>query len=76
MNHLSLSPQKSPFLIFFFKFAEIFASEGAPPVSTTPVANLPPALTTLAANFATGTAGVVDTSGKYWEQYQTADILK
>ncbi len=27
---------------FFRKFAEIFASQGAPPVSTTPVANLPP----------------------------------
>jgi hypothetical protein len=26
---------------FFRKFAEIFASQGAPPVSTTPVANLP-----------------------------------
>jgi hypothetical protein len=32
---------------------EIFASEGAPLVSTTPVAN-----------FATGTAGVVDTGSK------------
>ncbi len=31
------------------KFAEIFASQGAPPVSTTPVANLPPVSTTLAA---------------------------
>ncbi len=27
---------------FLRKFAEIFASQGAPPVSTTPVANLPP----------------------------------
>ncbi len=27
---------------FFRKFAEIIASQGAPPVSTTPVANLPP----------------------------------
>ncbi len=42
-----------------FSGVEIFASEGAPPVSTTPVANLPPA-----ANFATGIAGVVDTGGK------------
>ncbi len=31
---------------FFRKFAEIFASKGAPPVSTTPVANLPPVSTT------------------------------
>jgi uncharacterized Zn-finger protein len=37
----------------FRKFVEIFASEGAPPVSTTP-----------AANFATSTAGVVNTGGK------------
>jgi len=27
---------------FFQKFVEIFASQGAPPVSTTPAANLPP----------------------------------
>ena len=36
------------------KFSEIFASQGAPPVSTT-----------LAAKFATGTSGVVDTGGKF-----------
>jgi hypothetical protein len=35
---------------FFRKFAEIFASQGAPPVSTTPVANLPPVSATLVAN--------------------------
>jgi hypothetical protein len=39
---------------FFRKFTEIFASQGAPLVSTTPVAN-----------FATSTAGVVDTRGKF-----------
>jgi hypothetical protein len=39
---------------FFRKFAEIFTSQGAPPVSTTP-----------AANFATSSAGVVDTGGKF-----------
>ncbi len=38
----------------FRKTAEIFAKQGAPPVSTTP-----------AANFATGTAGVVDTCRKF-----------
>jgi hypothetical protein len=38
----------------FQTFAEIFASQGAPPVSTTPVAN-----------FASGPAGVVDTGGKF-----------
>jgi hypothetical protein len=49
---------------FFRKFAEIFASQGAPPVSTTPVANLPLILTTPAANFATSFASVVDIVGK------------
>jgi hypothetical protein len=39
---------------FFRKFAEIFASQGAPPVSTTP-----------AANFSTIFASVVDTGGKF-----------
>ena len=39
---------------FFRKFAEIFASQGAPPVSTTPVAN-----------FSTIFASVVDTGGKF-----------
>jgi hypothetical protein len=38
---------------FFLKFAEIFASQGAPPVSATPVAN-----------FSTIFASVVDTGGK------------
>ncbi len=38
----------------FRKFAEIFASQGTPPVSTTPVAN-----------FATSFASVVDTGGKF-----------
>jgi len=38
----------------FRKFADIFASQGAPPVPTTP-----------AVNFAIGTAGVVDTGGKF-----------
>jgi hypothetical protein len=39
---------------FFRKFAEIFASQGAPPVSTTP-----------GANFYTIFASVVDTGGKF-----------
>jgi hypothetical protein len=38
---------------FFRKLAEIFASQGAPPVSTTPVANLPPVSATPLANFST-----------------------
>jgi hypothetical protein len=40
-------------------------------VSTTPAANLPPVT-----NLATSSAGVVDTGGKQWEQYQIADNLK
>ncbi len=39
---------------YFRKFAEIFASQGLPPVSTTPVAN-----------FATSFPSVVDTGGKF-----------
>ncbi len=44
---------------------EIFASQGAPPVSTTPVENLPPASTTHAVDFAIGTAGVLNTGHKF-----------
>ena len=50
---------------FFRKFAEIFASQGAPPVSTTPVANLPPVSAPPVANFSTIFASVVDTGGKF-----------
>jgi hypothetical protein len=50
---------------FFRKFEEIFASQGAPRVSMTPVAKLPPVSTTPAANFATSFACVVDTGGKF-----------
>ncbi len=50
---------------FFRKFAEIFASQGAPPVSTTLVANLPPVSTTPVANISTIFASVVDTDGKF-----------
>jgi hypothetical protein len=35
------------------------------PLSTTPVANLTPVPMTPAANFANGTAGIVNTSGKF-----------
>ncbi len=48
----------------FLKFAEIFASQGAPPVSMTQVVTLPPVSTKPAANFATSSAVVVDTGGK------------
>ncbi len=63
---------------FFRKFAEIFASQGAPPptgindtggklppLSTTPAANLPPVSTTPVANFATIFPSVIDTGGKF-----------
>jgi hypothetical protein len=39
---------------YFRKFAEIFASQGAPPVSATPVAN-----------FSTISDSIVDTGGKF-----------
>jgi hypothetical protein len=48
--HESVSPQPRVFHLdrfeFFRKFAQIFASQGAPPGSMTPVANLPPVSTT------------------------------
>jgi hypothetical protein len=50
---------------FFRKFAEIFASQSAPLVSTTLVANLPPVSATLAANFYTIFASAVETGGKF-----------
>jgi hypothetical protein len=58
---------------FFRKFAEIFASQGAPPVSTTPVATttpaekLPPVSTTPVANFLTG---ISDTGGKFLPHFR------
>ncbi len=51
--HESVSPHLDRFE-FFRKFAEIFASQGALPVSATPVAN-----------FSTIFASVVDTGGKF-----------
>ncbi len=56
------APENNSRVIFFFEFVqksvEIFASEGAAPVSLTP-----------AANFAAGTVGVVDTGG--WQIMET-----
>jgi hypothetical protein len=56
MNQFSPSPRVFHLdrFKFFRKFAEIFASKGAPLVSTTPVAN-----------FSTIFANVVDTGGKF-----------
>jgi hypothetical protein len=75
MNQFPPSPRVSPYdcFKFFQKFAEIFASQGAPPVSTsvlttlaaklppvstTPSENLPPVSTTPAAYFATSFTSV------------------
>jgi hypothetical protein len=64
-------------------FAEIFASQGAPPVSTTPVANFSTSFASVVdtgGKFAPSVndtdGGVNDTGGKQWEQLQTADNLK
>jgi hypothetical protein len=46
----------------FRKFAEIFASQGAPPVSTTPVANFATSFADTGDKFVTG---VNDTGGKF-----------
>jgi hypothetical protein len=60
---------------FYQKFAEIFASQGAPPVSTPPVANLPKntGINDTGSKFSTGindtggkfATGVNDTGGKF-----------
>jgi hypothetical protein len=69
MNQFPPSPRVFHLDCFklFQKLAEIFASEGAPPISMTPVANLPPESTTPAANFSTIFANVVIvyTGGKF-----------
>ncbi len=67
MNQFPPSPRVSHYYRFDFiqKFAEIFLSQGAPPVSKTSVANC-----------ATSFTSVVDTGGKQWEQYQAPDTLK
>jgi hypothetical protein len=66
--HESVSPQPRsiPLGLFriFRKFVEIFARQGAPPVSTTP-----------AANFATNFPSVVDTGGKFATGGKQWDLL-
>jgi hypothetical protein len=54
------------------KFVKIFASQGAPPVATTPAANLPPVLQVLLILWQFATS-VNETGGKYWEEYQAAE---
>jgi hypothetical protein len=89
--HESVFPQPQsiplgPFQIFS-KICGIFASQGAPPVSTTPAANFATNFTRVVdtgGKFATGindtdskfATGVNDTGGKKWGQYQAADTLK
>ncbi len=54
---------------FFRKFAEIFPDQGWPPVSATPVANLPPVsagINDTGGKFATG---INDTGGKFCHQF-------
>jgi hypothetical protein len=50
---------------YFRNFAEIFASQGTPPVSTTPVANLPPVSTGFNDTGGKFATGVNDTGGKF-----------
>ncbi len=73
MDHLPPSPwtQYKGHFGFFRKFVEIFASEGAPPVSTTPCGKFATGVNDTGCKFATSTAGVVDTGGRYqWHQWQ------
>ncbi len=67
MNQFPPAPEypNRTVLDFLRKIAGIFASQGAPPVSMTPAANLPPISMTPASNFATSYATVVDTGGKF-----------
>jgi hypothetical protein len=63
--HESFSPQPLKITLgsfrIFLNFAELFASQGAPPVSTTPVANF---ATSISDNKGKSAIGVVDTGGK------------
>ena len=53
---------------FFLKFAEIFASQGAPPVSATPVANFSTIFASVVDTGGKFATGVNDAGGKQWEQ--------
>jgi hypothetical protein len=74
MYHLTQAPENNIRAIsnIFRKFLEIFASQGAPTV-----ANFPLVPTTPVENFATSTAGVVDTNGKFFTsgKIQAANLL-
>jgi hypothetical protein len=64
---VSTQPQSIQFRQFriFRKFAEIFASQGAPPVSTTPVANFSTIFASLVDTGCKFATGVNDTGGKF-----------
>jgi hypothetical protein len=64
--HESSSPKplKKTLRTFFRKFAEIFASHGPPPVSTTPGGNLKPVLLVSLKRRQIAT-GINDTGGKF-----------
>ncbi len=68
MNQFPPQPQSIPFRPFTI-FSEIFASQSAPPLSTTLVANLPPASTTRRQIsplfFASVATSVNDSGGKF-----------
>jgi hypothetical protein len=68
MNHLPPSPENNTKVILkLFEIAEIFVSQGAPPVSTTPVANFatsPLVLLMPVANLPLVSTTQVENSGK------------
>ncbi len=67
MNQFPPSPRvfHSDRFDFFRKFAEIFASQGAPPVSATPVANLSNIFACVVDTGGKFATGVNDTDGKF-----------
>jgi hypothetical protein len=80
MNQFHPSPRDH--FKYFGKFADIFTSQGAPPVSTILVANLPQ-VSNVSTSFAsvvnTGgkfATGINDTGGKQWEQLSNCIQLK
>jgi hypothetical protein len=67
MNQFPPSPRvfHSDRFEFFRKFAEIFASQGAPPVSTTPVASFSTIFASVGDTGGKFATGVNDTGGKF-----------
>jgi hypothetical protein len=72
MNQFPPSPRvsHSDRFEFFRKFAEIFVSKGAPPVSTTPAANFATSLACVVDTGGKFATGVNDTGGKFCRRYQ------